>query len=600
MRAVAAFVALTAACTFHSPHPGGDDVGPGEMLEMIAEPDFTGDVTDGLVAARGALEPDAFARGGLHATAYTGDEIMDNSTYDQVIVQLVTPIGASYRQMPLSWDPDRPHGVGLTTNNNFTLAYDGEILLNGGDHTLAVSADDRAIVQIAFDGSHFSPDMFTHNATTSFPIHVGASGWFPIRMVYGQDGGPDKFTLAVDGVALTPAQLRTRIGKAQGLVAYGFGNEALSLLKGETAVPNVDANYAMAPPPFDLTGMPATRWGVRFAGQLLVDTAGDYTFTVDTGPDNTDGFRLWVDGAVVAAHWLAVTDIPTSAPITLSPGWHDLLVDYAQHDMAAQVHLKMAAASGAATIVPSDHLRPSVAFGHTTGFADQTTPGIPIADANPNPVMTVVLLPAPAVSGAVIDFVDVSYALFNARSTDLTELLNTGAANEPVTSGVTSGLALENYFPSFPGHAGQPLPVAPWQLLLTDSVQGGPPPMAGSNGPIVVSPGVSFLYHGGPDAPFATSYSYTSVAKPTPDAIRLANVHITSDLRGATLIASVRTADNEDDLATATWVDVADGDIPETDASAFLQYSLVVTGDGWKFPSISGIAIDYVIPEASQ
>ncbi|HEV7556440.1 MAG TPA: PA14 domain-containing protein, partial [Kofleriaceae bacterium] len=426
MRAVIAFAGLMAACTFHSPHGGDDGLGSDEMLRTIVEPSFTGAVTDGLIATRGALEPDAFARGGLHATAYAGNKIMDNSTYDQVIGQLVTPIGAGYRQIPFVWT-DRPHGLGAPTNNSdFTIAYDGEILLPGGDHALAVFADDRAIVQIALDGATFGGDMFTHNNTTTFPIHIADSGWFPIRMVYGQEGGPDGFALTLDGVALTQALLRARIGKASGLVAYGFGNESLSLLEGESAVANVDASYAMAAPPFDLA-FPTTKWGVRFAGQLLVETAGDYTLTVDIGPDASDGFRLWVDDAVIAAHWLGLSDV-RAATVPLSAGWHDLLVDYAQHDLTAQVHLEMTPPNGTAAIVAADHLRPAVAFGHTTGYADQTVPGIPIADAAATPGVTVVPLFAPAISGGVIDFVDVGYGLFNARSTDLTEVINTGAA----------------------------------------------------------------------------------------------------------------------------------------------------------------------------
>jgi hypothetical protein len=595
---LAAAVCLS-ACSFHPP----GELGPGESMVTITDDtaaDFSGTRVDALVATRGAIEPDAFALGGLRATSYLNNHIMDTSHYADVIAALPAPVMTAYRQIGADWmDTDRPHDLGLTSNDNFTITYDGEIALPAGDFTLSIDADDRAIVQLALDGTTYSGDMFTHNAKTDFAIHTDTAGWVPLRAVYGEEGGNARFLLSINGVAVTRDQLRSRIGGDHALIAYGFASEVFALPTGETSVPAIDASYGNAvPPPFDLVTMPATQFAIRFAGQLLVDDAASYTFTADVGTEAGDGFRIWIDGTVVASHWAGMTDTPTSAPIALAAGWHDVLVDYGNQDMTAQVHFKIAGPDGNAAVVPSDHLRPTVAFGHTIAFFDRNSAGYPLADAvGATPGVTDISLPITPPAGAVIDAVDVGYGLFNARSSDLVTALEAGAPESLPPPLATNGTFVFNYYPVHPGYTGQPLPTTPWRLEITDNVPGGPPPMPGSAGPIALLPVASFLYHGGPDAPFAPMFSYTSPPRETPGAIRLGAVHVTADLRGAAIAVSVRTAANDDALAAAPWVDVTDGDTPAADAGEALQYRLVITGDGWQFPSIDKIAIDYVIHE---
>lgn len=599
-RAVArvAIVAVLGGCSFKSPTGGddddGDDVGPGEKLVPLEENAFAGTLVDGLVAKRGVLEPDAFATGGLHAVAYTPNKIADQSTYASVIASLGTAVGAGYRQTLVDWQFGRPHGLGLVSDDQFTIAYDGEIQMTAGTHNIMIEADDRAIVQMAGDGVTFGPDMFTHNQNKSFSLTVDHAGWIPIRAVVGEEGGSAKLVIRVDGTVVDGSQMRSRNGKAAGLIAYLFTNQGLSASAGESVVATVDETYTSnLPPPYDGIGMQPTnlltKWGVRFAGQLLIDADGDYTFTVDKGSAADDGFRLWLDGKVIAAHWNELTDKLVSDAVTLGVGWHEVLVDYAQNDGSAEVHLKMAAGSGASVVIDSDHLRPAVVFGRTAGFLDGALTGTGLADN----ATTTISMPVTAPAQTVIDNVDVGYALANVVTTTMTETLDLGGGvTVAVPSDASTGPLVVNYFPSL-GHVGDPMPTtaAPWKLVFTDDTAGGP------FGPAAVGSMVSFLYHGGSDAPLATTWSYTSPALATPMAKRLAHAHLTADARGATFVISVRTADSDTAIDGATWVDVAEGDVPSTMSGEFLQYRVVVTSDGWTVPSISKVVFDYVAPD---
>jgi hypothetical protein len=113
-----------------------------------------------------------------------------------------------------------------------------------------------------------------------------------------------------------------------------------------------------------------------------------------------------------------------------------------------------------------------------------------------------------------------------------------------------------------------------------------------SNG-FVQYPLVALTYHGGPAAPFATTFTYTSAPKPTPGAVRLGAIHATADLAGATLTLAVRVADDAAGLDAAPWTVTPDGAAPTVAPGALVQYQLTVTGDGWQFPTIDKVELSY-------
>lgn len=75
-------------------------------------------------------------------------------------------------------------------------------------------------------------------------------------------------------------------------------------------------------------GLNAKYWSARFYGKLIVPQAGEYVFAVDR---LDDGARLSIDGQLVLDSWkIQAATSQESKPITLSPGVHDIRLDYSQ------------------------------------------------------------------------------------------------------------------------------------------------------------------------------------------------------------------------------------------------------------------------------
>ncbi|WP_308112913.1 PA14 domain-containing protein, partial [Streptomyces sp. DH12] len=79
-------------------------------------------------------------------------------------------------------------------------------------------------------------------------------------------------------------------------------------------------------PRLSLTTGRADDVSVRWTGKIVPETTGSHTFSVSS--DN--GFRLWVDGALVIDHWIDDWDNEqTSEPVQLTAGRaHDIKVEY--------------------------------------------------------------------------------------------------------------------------------------------------------------------------------------------------------------------------------------------------------------------------------
>src|SRR6185312_846908 len=138
--------------------------------------------------------------------------------------------------------------------------------------------------------------------------------------------------------------------------------------------------------------------------------------------------------------------------------------------------------------------------------------------------------------------------------------------------------------------AGQPVPATAgaWTFTFVDSVPGNATGQADQSAFGVVV----FDSHGGPLMPFAPSWLYVSSAREV-DADAWGPLTVTANLAGAALTISVRSAASVEALANAPWVDVANGGTPAIDPDAYVQYRLVVTGDGWAMPTIDKVELDY-------
>ncbi|HLL21375.1 MAG TPA: PA14 domain-containing protein [Kofleriaceae bacterium] len=578
---------LLGACGF-SNNLASDDA-PGDEITIIDDA-LDGIATDGVVRD-GALEPDGFVVGGLHARGFQVMLVDPAEDFTKVLADAAaaTPTGTGYGQVPVSWGGARPRGLGLTGDSAFTVIYDGEILLPKGEIKLEADIDDRGLVELALDPS--SPTTFgatiavgvVQVASTTFTTRE--AGWYPIRAAVSDDQGNAKLALTiVQGQVRTPidvGRLRARVTNAPGVLVYAFDGPHFIGAAGVSARPTIDESFGTQSPPYDLTSA-SDQFSLRFAGQLRIDTAGTYAFTAAIGPDASDSFRIWIDGTPVAYDWPG-QPMRATGEVMLAPGWHSILVDYMDAGGNAEIEVRMTGpdAPAGGRIDPA-RLRPVVVFGNTYTVASATPAAMPLQDLG----SIFVPLPLPGVPNELIDAVDYGFRIENQDMSSLAVTLFDCSAGKPLVLGRSPGTFAYSADTSC---AGKPVnPTLDWTLRFTDTSAG--------NG-MFSGPGqvrdvyASVLYHGGPNLPFAPVITYTSPARPTPRGVQIASVVAAGSLEGADVTVEVRSAPDEASLANAPWVSMREG--TRAEASELLQYRLTITHDGWHFPVLDTVEIVY-------
>jgi hypothetical protein len=188
--------------------------------------------------------------------------------------------------------------------------------------------------------------------------------------------------------------------------------------------------------------------------------------------------------------------------------------------------------------------------------------------------------------GEVIDTTDVEYAVAGPR-TGITATVDQGGAPDPLAiHGTPNEVDLapnaydyEALHAAFVGAALAPA----WHLTVTSSVA-----QSGTVDGVVMA-----SYHGGPLQPFAPEVVYTSQPHATPGARVIDEIRVDAALAGATMTLAVRTAGSEARLASAAWTSV-DHDVPvQIAGDELVQYQLTLAGDGWMFPSVERVELDY-------
>ena len=109
-----------------------------------------------------------------------------------------------------------------------------------------------------------------------------------------------------------------------GFHAEYFKNRDLS---GQPALVRVDEKIDLQNPQPPAPGFPTSDFSVRWTGQLVPPTDGQYVFTF-TGDD---GFRVYLDGKLLIDHWTEGAATPVSAKADLQAGkTYNLRVEYFQ------------------------------------------------------------------------------------------------------------------------------------------------------------------------------------------------------------------------------------------------------------------------------
>jgi hypothetical protein len=569
-----------AACSFSTTIGGGDDDG-GPTLTLVDDDLAGGVARDGVVVA-GKLEPDGFVLGGLHARGFQTALVDNGEDFTKVLADAAaaTQTGAGYAQLPSNWGGGRPKGLGLTLDIGFTVIYAGEILLPKGETTLEVDVDDRALVEVL-------GTVAVNSQAITFT--VPEAGWYPIRAAMSEDTGNARLLMTiVQGpvrTAVDAARLRARVTNAPGLLVYAFDGQGFVGERGHTTRPTIDESFGIFAPPYDLTAS-GDRFSLRFAGQLRIETQGTYMFSAALGADTNDGWRLWIDGELVAHQWLGHPVIAVGA-VDLAPGWHSILVDYADETGNAEIAVNMTGpdAPAGGPIDPA-RLRPVVVFGNTFTFA--TSAVTPIVDAN----SSFITLPLAGDPTELIDSVDYAFRIDNQdMSTLQVTLFDCTSQGKPLQLNAAPSY---HYFPADKTCAGKLTnPVVDWQIRFSD---GAP----GNNGFIGVGQvrdyGLTALYHGGPKMPFAPAIIYTSGARPMAGAKRVVAARAIGNLEGANVAIEVRVAADAASLEAAAFELVREGEPLDT-VGEVAQYRITITTDGWQFPVLDKVEIDYVVAE---
>jgi hypothetical protein len=416
----------------------------------------------------------------------------------------------------------------------------------------------------------------------------------PIRLAIGESNGNAQLIARVDGNALTADQTRASTTNDHGLlvrVYYGTGTTE-AVTGAALDVPNVD--WGMTAPPYDLPGVPTT-YTAHFMGQLRIDEDGMYTLATTTGSVD-DATELYIDGHMVA-RTNGFSDLrahPATATLALTAGWHGIVISLAgtQKNILGgadphAVTLATTIAAGNAPPVPvtAETLRPVATSGYLSlAFSAQT----PLNDTTFNGGVTTVAMPVtvPALpADAVIDNATYGYFYKHATPTDYAVTLDMAGSAATLPSTDAFALAFGDE-----AAAGQPVPTTAgaWTFTFTDSVPGN---ATGQIDPSATGV-VVFDSHGGPLMPFAPSWLYVSSPREV-DAAAWGTLTVTANLAGAALTISVRSAASAEALAGAPWVDVANGGVPAIHPDAYVQYRLVVTGDGWAMPTVDKVELDY-------
>jgi subtilisin-like proprotein convertase family protein len=338
----------------------------GFFLDDVAA-DFTaGTLADAVIEPWGAIAPRAYYTGGLRVRGSDTGIFLDAVTATWTQVEGMTFTGTEAPGRALTWDTAAatPPGVALTAADDLTLAYDGEIFLEAGTWTFHVLADDHAFLELAPIGT----TTFTRVASANWMTEAtgtfiaAAPGWYPVRLAHCEQGGATQLRVEMSGPAIPSRapvprhRLRFSVSGTTGLVVGGF-DDARMLGDHATSIDRVGpaARAWNTGLPADLGIINGDDFAVRWAGQLRIDVAGDFTFRYTTD----DGQRLWVNGALLLDAWDDNTHDATTAAVFLDRGWHDLVIDHTEATGGAQAFLGVSSGPElVGAMLPADRLRP--------------------------------------------------------------------------------------------------------------------------------------------------------------------------------------------------------------------------------------------------
>nr|HEX4314716.1 hypothetical protein [Kofleriaceae bacterium] len=623
MRIAITACALVAACSFK---PGGGSGGgggspdastrtPGTIVEGSGGMAFGDGIASGIVDGD-RLEPDVFVPDGLHVRGFKNNNGISQSTDPHDVSSLGSASGELYGMPPDGNWPSGgqafPFGVFIDQPDGWCIAVDGEMFFDAGTTTVTIDVDDLAVFEI---GSGSGSDVTrivsqVNNTVGSGQVTVADASWLPVAGVMCEDGGDARLgVLAIgsDGsaTAIPAARYRARTTAVRGVDMGVFFESEEELGPGPGYDPGPLDHTGLKPLDYNLSGT----YSIRYQGQLLVDAAGPHVFAVSVGTggdQTTDHYRLRVDGAPVTSTWLGIgsagsgSGAGSGATVTLDAGWHAFTLDYGKNTGNAEIHFDLDGQP-----VAADHLRPTQPQGRLSAFPPSlaATPSQACTWQGSGSATTCAFGTIPPSPGAVIDYADVMYQVqFNGAQTvanvSLALVAPTVSVALPVPATpneqeLGTGNSAYNFIPEVGQLAGLAGSNATFALALTDTT-------LSDNGHFLGE--VMATTHGGDGAPFAPVYAYTSPAYPVPanatvDAIRVTgNADLAAAVASGEVTVEVATAADDAALASAAFEPVPPTASAPIAADALVEYRVTITTDGWSFPVVDRVELDYSTP----
>ncbi len=342
---------LTLATTFPPPAPlhGTRTVSGNSVIYTNSDRSWTGTETFGYTVGNGLASST-----GLVTVTVTGDVTPPT-------LVAVQSLGAANQVMVIASEPladgSGPHGAANPAN--YTL-----------DHGIAVVGAVR--------------NADTRSVTLTVSPNLVAGTTYLLQVSNVQD------TAAVPNTIQAGSQMSFQYTpRANGLAwDYFTGNGAtvpdFTLLTPVASGVSPNVNLAMRTQELN--------FAVRFSGMIKIDTAGTYIFTTASN----DGSQLFVDGVLVVNNTANNMTQKSSASLTLSAGFHDLVLAYAQGTAAMGLELWWQGPSIAKALVPDAVLWHTVntpptitAIPNQTVAEDGIAAAIPltVGDAQSNPAV---------------------------------------------------------------------------------------------------------------------------------------------------------------------------------------------------------------------
>ena len=173
-----------------------------------------------------------------------------------------------------------------------------------------------------------------------------ASGTYVLRLTASDSAlsKSDEVTITVNPAGTGPG-LRGQYFKDSGTGAH------FTTLVTTRIDPTVNFNWGNAVP---ITGVTADNFSVRWTGQVLAPTTGNYTFVTYSD----DGVRLWVNNQLVIDHWSDHTVTrKVSATIPLTAGArYSIRLEYFDHTGPARIQLYWTRPGQWESLIPNTNL----------------------------------------------------------------------------------------------------------------------------------------------------------------------------------------------------------------------------------------------------